>query len=71
MIDDTHVFLKTAILKQAVNDYINALLIGDDREATYLERWFLSEWGEFLSNNNGDFIVTNVKKEFRKKVLKC
>ena len=63
MIDDIYVHLKTAILEQAVKDYRTALKRNDTYLADYLERWFMSGWGEFLSNNSGAFIVEKVKKQ--------
>lgn len=66
MIDDTHVHLKAAIITQAINDYARALKSEDEQQAQYLERWFKSEWGEFLSGNSGNFIVEKTKKELQK-----
>lgn len=63
MIDDIYVHLKTAILEQAVKDYRTALKRNDTYLSDYLERWFMSGWGEFLSNNSGAFIVEKVKKQ--------
>jgi hypothetical protein len=55
--------LRVAILEQAIKDYKRALRRGNNYKITALERWFLSEWGELLSGNNGAYIIEKVKKE--------
>lgn len=54
--------LRTAILQQAAKDYIKALQDGKQGEARKVERFFKSEWGEFLSNGHGDFLISECKK---------
>lgn len=54
--------LRTAILRQAATDYIKALQDGKQAEASKIERFFKSEWGEFLSGGHGDFLVSECKK---------
>lgn len=58
--------LRVAILQQAVKDYIAALRYNSDNEAYRLEKFFTSEWGELLSNNHGDFIISECKKRAKR-----
>lgn len=66
--------LENAILKVAADDYIEALKykMEDpyDKEANkviaLLEKFFLSKWGQFLSNYRGELII----ERCRQKVLK-
>lgn len=50
--------LRTAILNQAVVDYRQ----GNSSKKDYLEKWFLSEWGQLLSGDMGEVIVEKLKK---------
>ena len=50
--------LQTAILQQAVSDW----KYGDKQTKEDLESWFLSEWGQFISNDMGEIIIENLKK---------
>lgn len=50
--------LRSAILNQAAIDYRN----GDKRAKKKLEEWFLSEWGQFLSNDMGEIILERLQK---------
>jgi hypothetical protein len=54
--------LRVAILQQAAKDYISALRHNEGAQAYRLEKFFKSEWGELLSNNHGDFIISECKK---------
>jgi hypothetical protein len=54
--------LRVAILKQAINDYIFALREDAQAEIYRLETFFKSDWGELLSNNHSDYIITECKK---------
>ena len=65
--------LKLGILKQAVIDYKKALKRRDSGKpptAIYnvksLEKFFLSDWGQFLSENGGEFIIEKVNQEHKK-----
>lgn len=59
--------LRVGIVAKAVADYRRALFRGDKYAATTLERWFLSEWGEFLSGGHGAYIIETVRKECKRK----
>ena len=58
--------VRIAIIKQAIDDYKRALRKGDEYKITALERWFVDEWGEMLSGNNGVYIIQQVRKELKK-----
>ena len=64
---DAYKNVRYAIVKQAIDDYKRALRRGKEAEIKAIERWFLSEWGEFLSDNKGAYIIEKVKSEERKK----
>lgn len=57
-IDEMAISLQTAILQQAVSDW----KYGDKQTKEDLESWFLSEWGQFISNDMGEIIIENLKK---------
>lgn len=58
--------LRVAILQQAVKDYIDALRYNEGAQAYRLEQFFTSEWGELLSNNHGDFIISECRKRAKR-----
>lgn len=49
--------LRFAIITQAINEYKHELRNNNEYEVQQLERFFLGEWGEMLSANNGWFII--------------
>ena len=53
--------LRAGILEQAIKDYRK----GSYKQKEYLESWFMSEWGQEISGDHGDFIVTRLRKENR------
>ena len=73
---DTYIDLAGAILKQAKKDYIQALIdyeTGDFYEITTirkLEDFFLSDWGQFLSFNQGEYIIRKSQKIAKQMLLK-
>ena len=54
--------LRIAILRQAVVDYKRALKRKDPAKIAELERFFLSEYGQFLSNYSGRYIIEKCKQ---------
>ena len=52
-----------AIILSAVEDYRNAVNDNRKQKARALERWFLSDWGQALSNCNGELIVERLRNE--------
>lgn len=52
-----------AIVSKAVEDYRNAMNDNRKQKARALERWFLSDWGQCLSNCNGELIVERLRNE--------
>lgn len=55
-----------AILRQAVRDYKVALLKNYPSSIAKLERFFLGEWGQFLSSNHGEYIIEQCRKSVGK-----
>ena len=59
--------LRTAILRQAVRDYIAALRKRDAYKISELERFFLGWWGQLLSRYNGQYIIEHCRKIAKRK----
>lgn len=51
--------LRVAIITTAITDYKNPK---NSNSRGSIERFLLSNWGQLLSNNLGDYIVKNLKK---------
>ena len=49
--------LRVAILRRAVCDYKSAIKRRDFNAMTKLEKFFLGEWGQLLSRDNGQYII--------------
>lgn len=56
-----------AVLKQAVRDYIEALLKNDFYHIQELETFFLSDYGQAMSRNNGEELIDRAKRIAEKK----
>ena len=57
--------LITAIVRQAVNDYMWALKKNDREAIEECEGFFLSKWGQFLTYKNGEKIIKRCRKIVR------
>lgn len=57
--------IRAAILRQAVKDYKKALESRNYAEKSKLEHFFLGEWGQWLSNNYGEYIIAKCRREVR------
>ena len=57
--------LRIAIVSRAIRDYKTALAYGKERAIYRLEKFFLSEWGQFLSGNYGEYIIERCKKNIK------
>jgi hypothetical protein len=51
-----------AIIRQAVDDYKKAIRTRDYFKITSLEKFFLSDWGQTLSDFRGEYIIDQVRK---------
>ena len=60
-------YVRAAIIEQAVYDYRKALVNCHLTTVFLLEKWFLSDWGQALSENNGDKIIKRVRAECGKR----
>lgn len=65
-IDPKYRRLAAAILEQAVEDLKRAIIWRDYSATKALERWFLSDWGQTLSGNNGQLIIDRIYNEIQK-----
>lgn len=57
--------LRQGILKLAVKDYKSALKSDNRGKKISLERFFRSEWGQFLSNDMGEEIIKMCRRKVR------
>ena len=64
---EAYTTLRAAILKQAACDYKKAVRQGNTAEADALRKWFLSGWGQTLSGNYGEYILSRLNKELKNK----
>lgn len=55
------------IMRQAVRDYTAALLKNNFHKIAELEEFFLSDYGEAMSLNNGEDIILRCKAKANKK----
>ena len=60
--------LAAAILRQAVEDYWNALFDQDEQEIAKLEKFFMSKWGQYLSCYQGDVIIREARLIYDRKI---
>lgn len=58
--EDGYINLAAAIVIQAQKDYRSALRTDNQFKITAIERFFLSDWGQLLSADHGEYII---KKE--------
>lgn len=59
--------LVATILKRAEMDYNIALKKGNLKTIRELRQFYLSDWGQMLSRNNGQNIINRIEKEFEEK----
>ena len=62
MIDSAFETLREAILLQAVRDYKAALKTYDTYSENQIKRFFVSEWGQLLSEGTGERIIMMCEK---------
>lgn len=64
LLDDKYmVELAAAVVRRAMQDYETALLKGDADAIKSLERFFLSEWGQLISCDNGEFLINQCRQK--------
>lgn len=61
--EEGYIKLQCAIVQQAIKDFKKALRQKNAAHIQALERWFLSPWGQRLSENNGARIIAVIKQE--------
>ena len=57
--------IRVAILRQAVSDYKAAVRKLEYRQMARLEHFFLSDWGQLLSYDHGEYIIDHCKRIVR------
>ena len=50
-------YLMIAILQQAAKDYRTALKKKNKKQIARLEKWFVGDWAQLLSNDMGEIII--------------
>ena len=55
--------LMFAILQQAAKDYRTALKRGNKKQMARLEKWFLGDWAQLLSNDMGEIIIKKCREQ--------
>ena len=61
--DDNYINLAAAIVLQAMSDYKKALRDEDSKTIKECEKFFLSEYGQYLSGHRGKYAIERCKKE--------
>ena len=56
--------LANAIIRNAVNDYREALERKLENKTAELEKFFFSQWFEMLSDVDGGYIVRKIREEY-------
>lgn len=69
-VDQEFMPLVAAILETAEEDLKEAIKYRKHQEVASLKRWFLSEWGQALSGNNGQLIIDRIESEVKKERTK-
>lgn len=63
MIDENEVEIwRRVILADAVKEYKRALMRDNNYIARKVEKFFLSDWGQLLSYNHGQYIIEHCRK---------
>ena len=63
MEQNNYEYLMVAIVQQAVKDYRFALKKNNKKQMTRLEKWFLGDWAQLLSNDMGEIIIKKCREQ--------
>lgn len=68
--------LRTEVVRSVVLDLEKAVKKSNKQgsmcdEQKYLEKWLLSKWGQFLSGDNGEFIIERCRKTQKARKVSC
>lgn len=66
--DTGYLELQIAIINQANEDYRDALMENKRKKIERLERFYLSTWGQLLTDYNGENIISRIRREVRNNV---
>ena len=67
MEQNNYEYLMVAIVQQAVKDYRFALKKNNKKQMTRLEKWFLGDWAQLLSNDMGEIIIQKCREQVGEK----
>lgn len=67
MEQNNYEYLMIAILQQAAKDYRTALKRKNKKQIAYLEKWFMGDWAQLLSNDMGEIIIEKCKAQVGEK----
>lgn len=59
---DPWILLAAGVVREAMLDLKNAIKYGDKGEEKHLKNWFLSDYGQLLSGNHGEYIIEQITK---------
>lgn len=63
MEQNNYEYLTVAIVQQAVKDYRYALKRKNKKQAARLEKWFMDDWAQLLSNDMGEIIIKKCREQ--------
>ncbi len=63
MEQNNYEYLTIAIVQQAVKDYRYALKRNNKKQVARLEKWFLGDWAQLLSNGMGEIIIKKCREQ--------
>ena len=70
--DDTgYLELQIAIINQANEDYRTALMENKRKKIEKLEKFYLSTWGQLLTDYNGENIISRIRREVKNESFSC
>lgn len=65
-VNKKYMLLVAGILETAEYDLKCAIKKRNYSKSTALKKWFLSQWGQALSGNNGQLIIDRIDNELKK-----
>lgn len=63
MEQNNYEYLMIAIVQQAAKDYRTALKRQNKKQVVRLEKWFVGDWAQLLSNDMGEIIIKKCRSQ--------
>ena len=63
MEQNNYEYLMIAIVQQAAKDYRTALKRQNKKQVVRLEKWFVGDWAQLLSNDMGEIIIKKCRAQ--------